>query len=552
MRFRFGIFVLVALPLMADAPKNVEPRITSIYPLVGQRGQTYEAVICGINLSDAKSLFFRDGRMQGRVLRIEEEGEPTAGPNRIQRVHAEITIGRDAAIGINKLRVVTATGTSNETVLRVAEEQIAIEPQSDIDRYPSVIAGRIYEPGEADDYWVNVKAGQSLIFEAISGNDLLDPAITLYEASGSWFDPKRLNRLAFNDEPLTFPGMTRNAMLSYRFSQAGRYCLRIQGFAGQGGPDGVYELRITEGTLPSQESRPALRADWEEHELTRSLGDNWMQRVASRGSGIAPSLPQPETYRAVSADAAEIPTMKIPGMVEGFIAKPGELHAIKLVVDKAQEIAIEVETPKATTPIFTPIVRLLEPGGNEIVANIYTRLNNNNFQMMKSIKAKAAFALAAPGTYTLQIRELTTDHAGQDFQYRVMVRPQIPHIGKFVVQQERINLEPGSTKPVSVRIEREEGFSGTVAVQVENLPAGVSALTGVENPAERPALPNAGKPERYQPRTQATSVVLTAAKDAPASISPAPIRVVARPVRDGQLGEPVASAEILLTVIAKK
>jgi hypothetical protein len=203
-------------------------------------------------------------------------------------------------------------------------------------------------------------------------------------------------------------------------------------------------------------------------------------------------------------------------------------------------------------PQFTPVVRLLEPGGKEIVGNIYTRLNNNNFKMMKAVKAKTTFSLAAPGKYTLQIHELTTDNAGDDFRYRILVRPQIPHMGKFVVQQERINLERGSTRPVSVRIEREEGFDGIITVQVENLPAGVIAYTAVENPAERPTLPNAGKPERYTPRVQNTSVILAAAPDAQVSNGPSLIRVVARAVIEGKLGEPIASTELPLTVIEKK
>jgi hypothetical protein len=149
------------------------------------------------------------------------------------------------------------------------------------------------------------------------------------------------------------------------------------------------------------------------------------------------------------------------------------------------------------------------------------------------------------------VRELTTDQGGDDFRYRVLVRPQIPHMGKFIVQQERINLERGATRPVSVRIEREEGFGGIVAVEVENLPPGVTAYTAVENPPERPELPNAGRLERYQPRVQATSVILAAASDAVLSSVPATIRVVARPIREGRLAEPVASAEIPLTVIEK-
>lgn len=534
--------ILFAVSLLAETAKVAEPRLSSIYPLTGQREHTYEAVIRGTNLTAAQALFFRDPDIHARVLRVEDEQD------RNQLLHIEVAIGSKAATGPQKVRVVTAAGTSNEIVLRVADRAVIVEPADHtIQALPATVTGKISESGETDDYWFEVSAGQSVTFFATSGIDSFDPSITLYEASGSWFAAKRLNRLSFNDEQLIFPGLSKDAQISHRFAKAGKYCVRIQGQAGQGGPDSVYELHLAKGIEPPHELRPVFRADWEEHELTRAMGDDWMRRVAARGTS-ATVPPQAETYRAV-VEGTEIPTMKIPGIVEGVIAKPGELHTIKIAVDKAQELAIEIETPKATMPLFNPIVRLLEPGGTEIIANVYTRLNNNNFQMMKALKAKATFSLVAPGTYTLQIRELATDHAGDDFQYRVLIRQQIPHVGKFVVQQERMNLERGNTRPVSVRIEREEGFDGIVAVQVENLPQGVVALPGVENPAERPALPNAGKPERYQPRTQTTSVLLAAASDAPVLQMPTPIRVTARPVRDGRLGEPIASAEVLLMVV---
>ena len=57
-------------------------------------------------------------------------------------------------------------------------------------------------------------------------------------------------------------------------------------------------------------------------------------------------------------------------------------------------------------------------------------------------------------------------------------------------------------------IDREEGFRGYVAVNVEGLPAGVTALAAMENPAEKPPLPNGGRLERYTPKEQRTTVML--------------------------------------------
>ena len=68
-------------------------------------------------------------------------------------------------------------------------------------------------------------------------------------------------------------------------------------------------------------------------------------------------------------------------------------------------------------PRFNPILRVLEPGGAEIVTNVHTKLNNNGLYMMKMIQAKTTVSLRNPGEYILEIRDITTDCSGDDFAY---------------------------------------------------------------------------------------------------------------------------------------
>src|SRR5262249_3570236 len=160
---------------------------------------------------------------------------------------------------------------------------------------------------------------------------------------------------------------------------------------------------------------------------------------------------------------------------EGCIAQPGQADVIRVKIDRAQDIAFEVETPQATLPRFDPVVRVMEPGGREIATDVYTKLNNNGLYMMKMIRAKTPLSVGSPGEYTMQIRDITTNGAGPDFRYRVLVRPQIPHVGNVEIAQDRVNLRAGGSSPLTVTIDREEGFRGYVAVDVVDLPRGVTA-----------------------------------------------------------------------------
>ena len=132
----------------------------------------------------------------------------------------------------------------------------------------------------------------------------------------------------------------------------------------------------------------------------------------------------------------------------------------------------------------------------------------------------------------------------------VLVRPQIPHLGSIEVAEDHINLEAGNSHPLTVTIDREEGFSGYVTVAVEGLPAGVTAVAALDNPVEKPPLPNGGKLERYIAKEQRTALMLVAAGDAPLSEMPVRARIVVRVVGKGAALDPIAIKEIPVMVVA--
>jgi hypothetical protein len=172
--------------------------------------------------------------------------------------------------------------------------------------------------------------------------------------------------------------------------------------------------------------------------------------------------------------------------------------------------------------------------------------------MMKMIQPKVALPLHAPGDYEMEIRDITTDCAGDDFRYRILVRRQIPHVGKIEIREDRINLGSGATREVNITIEREEEFNGVVTFAVEGVPDGVTVLPAAPKPSEKPPLPNGGKLELYTASVQNSALVFMASPDAVPTESAKNIRIIARPMVNGRIGDPIVVKELPLVILPPK
>ncbi|HET9321069.1 MAG TPA: hypothetical protein VFO27_14880, partial [Bryobacteraceae bacterium] len=502
--------------------------------------------------------FEQDG-IEARIDNVQRD--PEADPNATtppDLVNVHLVIAHAAKPGSYLFRVVTRQGVSNAISLQVTNERTVAEAENltgdpehapRLDAIPIVVNGRIAKKGEVDYYRFDAQAGETLSFEAVSGFSAFDPSIAILEQSGSWFDPHRLNRVAFNDEPLYFPDFSTDAKLVHRFEHGGSYLVSVAAFEGQGGSNDVYQLRVSTGpgTPPSLRALP--KPGWQEHTFTRRLSPGWLTQLRERGA-LPPSSEDLEIFHAVGDSVKPLPVMKVPGIVDGVISRTGETQRIAFHVKDAQDLVLELETPDATVPLFNPVVRVLDATGRETVTNVYSQLNNCGGFMMKTIQPKTVVSLRAAGDYSLEIHDATSDVAGTNFAYRVLIRPRIPHLGKVEVEQERINLAPGGAKQISLAIEREEDYSGLVALTVEGLPPGVHAVTGSEAEEDKPPLMNGGKVERYFPKKQKSLLLLTAAPDAQVSSVPQMARVVVRPIRDGKVSEVVDTELVPLMVVA--
>jgi hypothetical protein len=561
---RWSLMALTALLLApadpAETPKPpVEPRLFSVYPLGDRPGSHYDAVVRGVTLRDAQAIWFDSDSIHARIDRADRDADsdPHAStPTDAVAIH--VAIDPAATPGSYPFRVVTKQGVSNAISMRVTGDRTIQEPEGltggpeqapRLSDFPVVVNGRIAKTGKVDYYAIEARTGEELSFQAVSGFSAFDPSLAILEPSGSWFDPNRLNRVAFNDEPLYYPDFSTDPLLVHRFERGGRYLVSVASFEGQSSPNNVYQLRISTGRAAAPLLRTLPERGWQEHTFTRHLAADWLAQLRERGDPLEPSEPL-ETFRAVNVSSTSSPVMTVPGIVEGSISEPGATQKIAFRVKEAQDLVLELETPEATVPLFNPVFRVLDSTGHEVVTNVYTQLNNCGGFMMKTAQPKTVASFRGDSEYTLEIHDVTTDSAGPNFAYRVLIRPLDPHLGKVALEEERVNLKPGAAKAISVEIEREENYSGLVAVSVEGLPAGVQAVAGSEPEEEKPPLMNGGKVGRYFPKKQKSVLLLTAAPDAPVTSMPQMARVLVRTIVEGRVAAPVATELVPVMVIA--
>ncbi|MFN0106114.1 MAG: hypothetical protein ACKV2U_28995 [Bryobacteraceae bacterium] len=545
--------------MFAVGLSGADPRAVSLHPFTGQRGTVFHATVRGANLKETRSVFVEEGGPQMAVESAGTDVSPKA-KNSPDFVKLRVETSADFKPGRYTFRLVTPSGVSNALPLQITDSVVLAEPDGShetpetavvVAETPALYTGLIGKRGESDFYAFEAKAGETLTFQVASGLPSVgaaggnangfDPSISIYEVSGSWFDSKRLNRIAFNDEPLWVLGRLTDAYLKRSFEKSGRYFARLEAFSGQGGPDYSYQLQILRGAVA--QDQPMGKTDWEERTYQRALGSNRLNELAARG-GRAQNQKVIETYRTMGSFA-------LPATLEGTIAQPGESHRARFHVDGPQDIAIEVETPDVAPPLFNPVVRLLDAQGEEVVTNFFAGRGACTGALNKGLTAKTIFPLRNPGDYTVEVRDLTADMGEAGFRYRVQVRPQVPHLGKVSIEEDHINLAPGGAKTVRVTFDREEDYRGAVAVAVENLPDGVSVLAAADYEPDKDPPPYPGKRERYVARTERTVLAFSAADGAPLMDLPKVSRVTVRPVVDGKPGVVIASKRIPIMVVAK-
>jgi len=576
-----SVCVIAALCLTAKEPEITpakEPAVTSVFPLGGRQGSTLEAVVRGENLEGAYSAWFDCGQLGAEI----KDFRPAGAESKVQEVRLQVAIASAAAPGAHILRLVTPRGVSGPLWFLVNTEPViaeASQPHASIREaqavsFPVVVNGKLAERGEVDYYSFEAAGGQALRFELAGlalSNDSSDPQLILYEPTGSWFDPDRGTRLEVADlsrpPPGEQPQITSHRLPRFTrlFERGGRFALEVGTTDGASGPDYSYQLRIVpveSGVAQPEPWGPLVAphapgpALWKRRSFTSPMDIEWLQRLETRGAAASGKFPAlaPVREQEPNARAAQALEFRPPGVLEGDLGSPGDADWFQFEAKAGDRLAFEIETPHLPPPFFNPRLTLYDSGGQHLAQSIFRHLGGDGDDWIKTPMPKTLFTFDKAGRYFLELRDLTSRFSGPDYAYRIVVRPQIPHVGQVAARgADRFNLNAGETRRLEVTAELEEGFRGEVALVFENLPPGVAVLPGLAAAAETALVPTVKRGgelhrERHLPERQVTTVLLSAAPDAPATRLPQGVLMSARPVAGGRVGAALPAQEILLSV----
>ena len=197
-------------------------------------------------------------------------------------------------------------------------------------------------------------------------------------------------------------------------------------------------------------------------------------------------------------------------LLKGTIERPADVDTFKLRIPAKAKLAFEIEGPEAVTPTFNPHVSVIDANGEEMLTNYFRNVDDGANRWARMIRSKVIYTFEREGDYTLQIRDITARYGEPAFKYRVLVRPQIPHVGNIEVQEDAANLVAGEASKLTIITDQEEGFGGEVVLKIEGLPRGVEALAGADvEPDTAPPFPEEHK-ERFVPKSKKTTIVLSA------------------------------------------
>lgn len=455
-----AVLGLFAISSIHAAP----PKVTSLFPAGGQRGQTVAVTASGdVSTWPVKVWPDRPG--------VTATAEKDKGKLKVE-------IAADAIPGTYWLRLFNADGAATlrpfivGTLAEIAESETNDLPEKPQKVEPQVVVnGKLAKSGDVDGYRVELKQGQTLV-ASLAGNTLLgapmDAALQVCELIEHGKTEAFV--LAQNHDAAGL-----DPLIAFTARRDGAYLVRLfalpanpdSGVKFSGGDDYLYRLTLTTGPYIDHALPLAAAAA----ETTVQLG-GW--NLGEIHSAIVPPLTAdadpltpPDGALAWAwhpAAAGAFPLPRMANTLGGCLETTGAVHTHPFSATKNQKIRIRVAAKALGFPTDATIAVL--GGDGKVLAEADDSGRDDRDPTLD-------FTPPSDGQYAVRIRDLAR-RGDVRMCYRLTIEPVLPDFSLSLAADSFV-LEKGKPLEIPVNVAARDGFKGPIEITAIGLPPGVTA-----------------------------------------------------------------------------
>ena len=329
--------------------------VAHLEPPALERGKTTRVIVVGTQLGKAIGLWTS---LPAGAVKATPVGAQSA-----TRAVLDVSVAGDAPVGVCGLRLATVDGLANACLLLI--DDLPVRPAAGDAKIvlPVALWGRFREAA-VDRFAIDVKAAERVSFEAVGsrlGKDV-DPLIIIRDHKGKIVAERD------ND-----PGLYFDCRFEHAFAEAGTYTVEMRDARFHGSEHGFYVLRM--GKFPAARVVLPMAIQWSKRFELRLPGIEpliperspteqesryvyeWPKEAAGLFFGVVKRkgdegsawLPMEATDKPVVVHQAAGKTIedstlaRVPGMLCGVLAKPGERHFFRLDLTKGQKVQVRAE-----------------------------------------------------------------------------------------------------------------------------------------------------------------------------------------------------------------
>ena len=432
-----------------------------------------------------------------------------------EMVTLEITVAPNAVPGPRELRLLTAGGLTNPLRFEVGaftevcerepnDPKPGAPPPGQIADVPVTFNGQIL-PGDIDCLRFRGHRGQNLVIE-VQARSLIP---YLADAVPGWFQPvlavfnAQGKELAYADNYRFRP----DPVVMVHVPDDADYTLQIRDSIYRGREDFVYRIKVSEQpfvtacyplgaavgaavpcrmvgwNLPRTEAAMDTRPDGGAiRELTVAGRGGMVSNPVSYAVDALPDAAEKEP-NDTRETAQEVPW---PCVVNGRINKPGDIDVFKLAAPPGATVMVEVTARRLGSPLDS-VVRVTDAAGKVLAWNDDSMPKDGQLQLGDGLEthhadSRVSLKLPENGPFFVQIEDAQRQ-GGDAYGYRLRISPPRPDFALRMTPS-GINISAGQVFPVTVHVERRDGFNSPVTVKLESAPPGWT-LTGNVIPPDR-------------------------------------------------------------------